>query len=180
MSVVQPLGTLDTAEPIVVSLLADHHAADSKLMPNPPGPSSYRTPSVGSCNCRVSWNFVSDLVSGQLLELFGENVVSEEAIDPVPFLSVLGKDSSSLHVSENLVGGVLVVAGLVLPKTVVVPPVLRGLFVKLVRSKRVFLFQMGVISPQICSAGRGEAGCEDRQQGLAQVGGQKQVLRRRN
>ena len=53
-------------------------------------------------------------------------------------------------------------------------------YVKLVRSKRVFLFQMGVISPQICSAGRGEAGCEDRQQGLAQVGGQKQVLRRRN
>ena len=44
VSVVQPLGTLDTAEPIVVSLLADHHAADSKLMPNPPGPSSYRTP----------------------------------------------------------------------------------------------------------------------------------------
>ena len=44
VSVVQPLGSLDTAEPIVVSLLADHHAADSKLMPNPPGPSSYRTP----------------------------------------------------------------------------------------------------------------------------------------
>ena len=86
------------------------------------------SPSVGSCNCRVSWNFVSDLVSGQLLELLGKNVVSEEAIDPVPFLSVLGKDSSSLHVSENLVGGVLVVAGLVLPKTVVVPPVLRRLF----------------------------------------------------
>ena len=82
-------------------------------------------------------------MSGQLLELFGENVVSEEAIDPVPFLSVLGKDSSSLHVSENLVGGVLVVAGLVLPKTVVVPPVLRRLFLLnkvLYRSVHVALF----------------------------------------
>ena len=53
-------------------------------------------------------------------------------------------------------------------------------YVEFVWSKRVFLFKMGVISPQICSAGRGEAGSEDRQQGLAQVGGQKQVLRRRN
>lgn len=179
VSAVQPLCTLDTAEPIVVSLLTDHHTANSKLMPNATGPSSYRTPSVGSRNCRVSWNVVGDLVSGQLLELFGKNVVSEEAIDSVPFLGVLGKDSTSLHVSEDLVGGVLVVSGLVLPKTVVFPPLLRGLFVKLVWSKRVTLFHAGMITPQIC-CGCGEAGREDGKQGLAQVGWQKRVLRGRN
>ena len=123
----QPVGSLDTANFVIVCLCSENESRHPELWVVSPRSASHHAPEVGSVLARIQGQVPVLLLPRLLSQLPRQDVTADNVIEVVSLLVMPLENSPSLHVSAGDIVGVMVVAVLVGSKPVPVPPLLEGL-----------------------------------------------------
>ena len=127
MSVVEPEGSLDPTDFVVVGLGPEYEPGDPELLIVSPGATGHNTPEVWSQVTGVQRKIKMFFSPGFLSQFQGQQITPLDEIEFLPLGVELFEDSPPLNISAGDVVWVVVVSVLVWTFPIPVPPVLQGL-----------------------------------------------------
>ena len=127
MGVVEPEGSLDPTDFVVVRLGPEYEPGDPELLIVSPGAARHNTPEVWSQVTGVQRKIKMFFSPSFLSQLQGQQITPLDEIEFLPLGVELFEDSPPLNISAGDIVGVVMVAVLIWTLSIPVPPFLKGL-----------------------------------------------------